>query len=69
MKKTVTVTLAFVLSLIPTLAYPSTTKKGLATVISWPTGANALCNDKTYWFMPEHRGACSHHGGVLKFKP
>lgn len=29
-----------------------------------PNGATALCNDGTYSFSLNHRGTCSHHGGV-----
>ena len=29
-----------------------------------PTGASAICNDGTYSFSQNHRGTCSHHGGV-----
>lgn len=29
-----------------------------------PNGATALCNDGTYSFSLNRRGACSHHGGV-----
>jgi len=28
-------------------------------------GATAECNDRTYSFANAHRGACSHHGGVM----
>lgn len=27
-------------------------------------GATAMCNDGTYSYAANHRGACSHHGGV-----
>lgn len=30
-----------------------------------PTGATAQCRDQTFSFSEHHRGACSHHGGVL----
>jgi hypothetical protein len=29
-----------------------------------PSGAIARCKDGAYWHGAEHRGACSHHGGV-----
>lgn len=32
-----------------------------------PAGATALCRDGTYSFSQNHRGTCSHHGGVAKW--
>src|SRR3954454_12716618 len=29
-----------------------------------PVGASARCRDGTYSFSQNHRGTCSHHGGV-----
>ncbi len=29
-----------------------------------PRGATAKCRDGTYSFSENHRGTCSHHGGV-----
>ena len=29
-----------------------------------PAGATAKCNDGSYSFSANHRGTCSHHGGV-----
>jgi hypothetical protein len=29
-----------------------------------PAGASAQCRDTTYSFSRNHRGTCSHHGGV-----
>jgi hypothetical protein len=29
-----------------------------------PTGASAKCRDGSYSFSKNHRGTCSHHGGV-----
>lgn len=29
-----------------------------------PSGATAQCRDGTYSFSLNHRGTCSHHGGV-----
>jgi len=29
-----------------------------------PSGAIARCRDGMYWHSAQHRGACSHHGGV-----
>jgi hypothetical protein len=31
---------------------------------SVPTGASAICVDKTYSFSQHRRGTCSHYGGV-----
>lgn len=31
---------------------------------SIPAGATARCRDGTYSFSQNHRGSCSHHGGV-----
>lgn len=35
-----------------------------ATKGSGPQGATAKCRDNTYSQSRDHRGACSHHGGV-----
>jgi hypothetical protein len=32
-----------------------------------PAGACAICRDGTYSFSRNHRGACSHQGGVKKW--
>lgn len=32
--------------------------------VDHPSNATALCNDGTYSYAVNHRGACSHHGGV-----
>ncbi len=32
-----------------------------------PAGATAQCRDGTYSFSQNHRGTCSHHGGVAKW--
>ena len=32
-----------------------------------PTGATAKCKDGTYSKSKQHKGACSHHGGVAEF--
>ena len=32
-----------------------------------PRGATARCRDQTYSFSENHRGTCSHHGGVAKW--
>ena len=32
-----------------------------------PDGATAQCRDGTYSFSRNHRGTCSHHGGVSKW--
>ncbi|MGN6033536.1 MAG: DUF3761 domain-containing protein [Thermomicrobiales bacterium] len=34
---------------------------------SAPAGATARCNDGTYSFSQNHRGTCSHHGGVAEW--
>ncbi|WP_405051526.1 DUF3761 domain-containing protein [Silvimonas sp.] len=42
-----------------TVHKPAHTKSGRA-----PDGATAKCGDGTYSFSQNHRGTCSHHGGV-----
>jgi len=42
-----------------TVHSPSKTVSGQA-----PVGATAQCGDGTYSFSRNHRGTCSHHGGV-----
>lgn len=32
-----------------------------------PSGATAECRDGTYSFSANHRGTCSHHGGVKRW--
>lgn len=32
-----------------------------------PNGATAVCNDGTYSYSQNHRGTCSHHGGVREW--
>ena len=32
-----------------------------------PAGATAQCGDGTYSFSRNHRGTCSHHGGVIRW--
>jgi hypothetical protein len=32
-----------------------------------PDGATAECNDGTFSFSQNHRGTCSHHGGVKRW--
>jgi Protein of unknown function (DUF3761) len=32
-----------------------------------PAGASARCRDGTYSFSQNHRGTCSHHGGVSQW--
>jgi uncharacterized protein DUF3761 len=32
-----------------------------------PSGATAQCRDGTYSFSRNHRGTCSHHGGVARW--
>ena len=32
-----------------------------------PANATAKCKDGTYSFAAQHRGACSHHGGVAEW--
>lgn len=34
---------------------------------SVPSGATARCRDGTYSFSQNHRGTCSHHGGVASW--
>jgi len=37
------------------------------TVDKAPNGASAKCRDGTYSFSKNHRGTCSHHGGVANW--
>src|SRR5882724_5153112 len=32
-----------------------------------PAGATARCRDGTYSYSQNHRGTCSHHGGVAQW--
>jgi len=32
-----------------------------------PAGATAQCRDASYSFSMNHRGTCSHHGGVARW--
>ena len=32
-----------------------------------PAGATAQCRDASYSFSENHRGTCSHHGGVSRW--
>jgi hypothetical protein len=32
-----------------------------------PRGATARCRDRSYSFSENHRGTCSHHGGVAEW--
>lgn len=32
-----------------------------------PVGASAQCGDRSYSFSENHRGTCSHHGGVSRW--
>jgi hypothetical protein len=41
---------------------PSKTVTGKA-----PSGASAQCGDGSYSFSRNHRGTCSHHGGVTRW--
>ncbi|HEY0348037.1 MAG TPA: DUF3761 domain-containing protein [Pyrinomonadaceae bacterium] len=34
---------------------------------SAPAGATARCRDGSYSFSRNHRGTCSHHGGVAEW--
>ncbi len=34
---------------------------------SVPVGATGICNDGTYTFAQNHRGACSYHQGVAQW--
>lgn len=41
---------------------PSRSKAGAV-----PNGASAKCRDDSYSFSRNHRGTCSHHGGVAQW--
>ena len=46
---------------------PPTSVPQSAPVIQNNNGATALCNDGTYSYAENHRGACSKHDGVKEF--
>lgn len=62
MKKAMIV-LSFALMMSPVFALAKSPVKS-STV---PVGATAQCKDGTYTFTKTHKGACSHHKGVLKW--
>jgi len=41
---------------------PAHSKSGVV-----PNGATAQCRDGSYSFSQNHRGTCSHHGGVAQW--
>ena len=43
------------------------TKTSPAPERSAPAGATARCRDGTYSYSQNHRGTCSHHGGVAQW--
>lgn len=45
-----------------TVHSPAHTKSGKA-----PSGATAKCRDGSFSFSANHRGTCSHHGGVSQW--
>lgn len=45
-----------------TVHSPAHSKDGKA-----PAGASAKCGDGTFSFSKNHRGTCSHHGGVSEW--
>ena len=42
-------------------------KPSAPTASSAPTGATGKCVDGSYTYTTNHRGACSHHGGVAQW--
>jgi hypothetical protein len=50
--------------------YTNTYKKRVHKPVrtsSVPAGATAECRDGTFSFSANHRGTCSHHGGVKQW--
>lgn len=56
-------------TITPTFTRTSTITKTITPTSAYPQGATALCNDGTFSTSQTHSGACSHHGGVLKWLP
>jgi hypothetical protein len=52
---------------VPTERHESTRPKAPVVTSRAPEGATAECNDGTYSFSANHRGTCSHHGGVKRW--
>jgi hypothetical protein len=50
----------------PSKAAPAA-KSAATTGNTDPTGATAKCKDGTYSKSKQHKGSCSHHGGVAEF--
>lgn len=58
---------AFVYSAYLADTMPVPTQQPAQPVADHPSGATALCNDRTYSYAANHQGACSHHDGVAVF--
>lgn len=57
----------YVTSALPPVPAPRSSAPAPAPVADPGGGATAQCNDGTYSYAAQHRGACSHHGGVKIF--
>jgi Protein of unknown function (DUF3761) len=49
---------------LPTTLPAQTSSPATGETAAAPT---AICNDGTYWYVAQHQGACSQHGGVAVF--
>jgi hypothetical protein len=46
---------------------PPATPRPTTSTADHPANATAKCKDGTFSFAAQHRGACSHHGGVAEW--
>jgi hypothetical protein len=51
----------------PKSSAPETPKTAPKSASAAPQNATARCKDGTFSYAKQHRGACSHHGGVAEW--